>query len=661
MAIKNRKTPPISQISLPKKEDTGEARILLCVLFGLLGLALTGYVTFSQPEFAQFGIFLRGQTGIDLGDLIGSSVFWKLLVGFALGLAAGTKVAGMVNTGNYEFANKAARYGAVFLITMAIYIPAMSAGYIWDDDQEITANPALKNVAGLSEIWSGDKAADYLPLKTTMLWVEYHIWGLAPGGYHTMNIVIHAIAALLLIVALKQMGIPGAWLAGLIFAIHPVHVESVAWVSERKNTLSLVFYLLTFIAYFKFESSKRWAFYWWALAAFVAACLCKSHVVVLPFALVLYCWWKKDRLLLDDLVRSIPFFLLSLFFGWLTIHFQLGRAIGQEEIENFGGWGSRMAMAGMSTWWYLYKAIIPDHLITIYPIWPIIPPKPYQFLYGIAVIVVLFVLWMYRKSWAKGPFFAFAYFVATLLPVMGFIKMSYMRVTLVADHFQYLSDISIIALGCAGVAILYNRLEGSGRQAVVGAVCAVVLTFSAYSWNRAGTFQGEETLWTDTLSKNENTWQAHNHMGAILYMRQDYKKAIYHFKRGVDLRPGNCEVQNNLGLVLAALGNLDAALERYAEAVRIKGDDASIRTNYANGLSLAKRYSEAIEQYRAAVKLPSPNAPGIYFNLGNTLLMQGRTREAVEAYKEALKLAPNFQDAARNLEYAERQLGQTGR
>jgi tetratricopeptide (TPR) repeat protein len=475
-----------------------------------------------------------------------------------------------------------------------------------------------------------------------------------------MNILIHALASLLLIVALKQMGVPGAWLAGLIFAIHPVHVESVAWVSERKNTLSLVFYLLTFIAYFKFERTKRWAFYGWALAAFVAACLCKSHVVVLPFALVLYCWWKRGRITREDLIRIIPFFVLSVICAVLTVYLQHLRAIGQEEIENFGGWGSRFAMAGMSSWWYLYKAIIPARLITIYPIWPIIPFNPYQLLYGVAMLGLVAGLFIamrrYPKPWIRACFFALAYFLATLLPVMGFIKMSYMRVTLAANWFQYLPDIGIIALGCAGAAILYERLHGVGRQALVGAVCAVVLTFSAYSWNRAGTFQGEETLWTDTLSKNENTWQAHNHMGAILYMRQDYKKAIYHFKRGVDLRPGNCEVQNNLGLVLAAMGNLDAALIRYAEAVRIKGDDSSIRTNYANGLSQAKRYEEAVVQYRAAAKLPSQNTPGIYFNLGNTLLMESRASEAIEAYKEALKLAPNFTDAQRNLEYAQRQV-----
>jgi Flp pilus assembly protein TadD len=187
----------------------------------------------------------------------------------------------------------------------------------------------------------------------------------------------------------------------------------------------------------------------------------------------------------------------------------------------------------------------------------------------------------------------------------------------------------------------------------------IVLTFSAYSWNRAGTFQNEETLWTDTInpSKNPNNWQPHNHLGAIYYMRQDYKKAIYHFRRGVELRPGNCEVQNNLGLVLAALGDLDGALLRYAEAVRIKGDDASIRTNYANGLSQAKRYEEAIVQYNEAVKLPSPNKPGIYFNLGNTYLLSGHPKEAADAYREALKLAPNFQEALHNLQYVESQLG----
>lgn len=664
MATKYRKTPSSAKVlpkPVPPPKDTREAKLLLSFLCGLFVLALIGCFSFNKKEYFEFGMFLRGQTGIDLGVLFSSSVFWKLTFGFGIGAVGGYLLSVMVNPGNIQFANKVARYSAVFLITLLIYIPAMSAAYIWDDDQEVHANVALRDFHGLVQAWKGapGTGADYLPLKTTMLWVEYQIWGAKPEGYHVMNIVVHAIAALLLIVALKQLRIPGAWLAGLLFAIHPVHVESVAWVSERKNTLSLVFYLLTFIAYFKFDRTKNWAYYGWALAAFVAAGLCKSHVVVLPAALVLCNWWQRRGFTKEDLLRSIPFFVLSGFFAWLTIHFQFQRAIGGEVIENFGGWGSRIAMAGMSTWWYLYKALCPDHLITIYPIWPIIPPQAYQFLFGIALLVVLAVLWFYRNSWARPYFFAFAYFVATLVPVMGFIKMSYMRVTLVADHFQYLSDISIIALVSAGIALLYQRLGQWGRYSLVGVVAVLVMTFSGYSWNRAGTFQCEETLWLDTLSKNENTWQAHNHMGAIYYSRQDFSRARHHFYRGVQLRPGNCEVQNNMGLVLMAMGELDSALEYYKRAVEIKPDDASIRTNYGNGLAMAKKFSEAVVQYREAVKYPSPNKPAIYFQLGNILFQVSRFREAVDAYEEALKLAPQFKEARNNLEAAQRMLGES--
>jgi Tfp pilus assembly protein PilF len=720
MAKKIVKTPPASRqpratdlpTPPPAPKDTGEARLMLCVLFGLLGLALMGIFFFSDKEKGQFVYFLLGQTGLDVGDLFSSSIFWKLLIGFVMGSGAGLFVVNLVNPGDFELANKVSRYGAIFLITLLIYIPAMTASYIWDDDQEITNNQSLRSWAGLMDAWKGEKnsGADYFPLKTTMLFVEFQtfkgwdewrgakmiaarkdleplavntpenaekrraqlsqVLGHEPGldwpGYHVVNILVHAIAAMLLVVALQGLGIRWAWLGGLLFAIHPVHVESVAWVSELKNTLSMVFYLLTFISYFKFERTNRWLFYGLALLAFVASLLCKTHVVVLPMALVLACWWKKGRLTLPDVLRSIPFFALSLYFGWLTIRFQHERAVGQEIIENFGGWDSRLAMAGMSTWWYLYKAICPDHLITIYPVWPIIPAQAYQYLFGIAMIGLLLALWFYSRSknWVRACFFALAYFVATLIPVMGFIKMSYMRVTLVADHFQYISDISIIALGCAAAAMLYDRLRDLGRKVLVTAIFLLVFTFCGYTWNRAGTFQCEETLWTDTLSKNEKTWQAHNHMGAIEYTRREYKKAIIHFRRGVDLRPGNCEVQNNLGLAFSALGELDAALEHYAKAVDIKGDDSSIRMNYANGLAQAKRFDEAEFQYREAVKwAPVPAKPGVYFNLGNTLLQAGQFQKACDAYREALKISPGFQDAARYLEFAERQMAiqaQTG-
>lgn len=740
---------------------------MLILLFGLFLMFLCSQTVLDESESETFSIFLKGQVGCSF-DALSSVLFWKMTVAFLLG-AGGGYLAGLEIPRHFVAkANWVARVVAIVMLSLVVYIPAMTAGFLWDDDQEITQNRSLQDGYGLWEIWTGgltnDKdaatdpalvkalrvplravekyfkpdttfgahqSADYFPLKTTMLWLEFQLWGHNPDGsaspnaFHVMNIILHAIDALLLWLLLSQLKVPGAWFASLLFAIHPVHVESVAWIAERKNTLSLLFYLLSISAWVKFEDTWKernpdtsdmrfwlwnwrfwqgdfwfwrltwrclqrtcrfwqysWRFWQWkgfdgygdkffllSLFLCLAALLCKTSVVVLPAVLLLCTWWRTGKLTPRDFRLIVPTFVLSLGLALVTIWFQNGRAIGQELIPIGGPW-SRIAGAGFAAWWYLEKALLPVHLNTIYNAVPLLPadlvqkfgliqeagPRASQFIKGIVVLLLVFgTLGAYligdkkRTLPGRTPFFVLAYFLGTLFPVLGFFKMSYMRVALQADHFQYLSDISIIALVAAGITYGWEKAGLRIKPLIVAACALLVCTFSAYSWERAGVHQSEKTLWAACLLGNEASWQAHNHLGAVLYMEQNIAEAHKHFKRAVELKPQNPEVHNNLGLTLNQYGRVEEALVQYREAVRIKGDVPAMRRNYADCLSHLGHLNEAAAEFKIVVD-EDPNDGNAHAGYGYVLSQLQRYPEAQQQFEASLRLNPNDPHARQNLE-----------
>ncbi|MDD5350918.1 MAG: tetratricopeptide repeat protein [Chthoniobacteraceae bacterium] len=726
--------PSQAAVATPQRSAWCEpARLFLAGFGGILVAAIFSFLL-TEEEAVKWAWFLRGQVGF---EFVGTLWFWKLATGFALGAAAGYFAFLEIPEFHWQKANRVALGLALFWVPVLVYIPAMSAGFIWDDDQEITANSALMhqynpaapagerfqtNWKGLWEIWTGgitsdkdsdegrrelgrspapwllktlrvplramerqlfggsdkehypfrcNQFADYFPLKTTMLWVEYQLWGydFGPNGmpvpnphpFHVMNILVHALDGVLLWLLLRQLGVPGAWLGALLFALHPVHAESVAWIAERKNTLSLFFCLLSASAWLKFEGSGKRGFYIGSLLLFVGSLLCKTHVVVFPAVLLLMAWWRHGRLTLRDVVRSIPFFAVAFALAGVTIWFQNDRAIGGEVIP-IGDWPSRIAGAGVVTWSYLSKAILPINLNTIYANtawlwWPLTEPQMWMYLAGALVPMTLLLMLAIQELYplrnpiaTRTPFFVFAFFVGNLFPVLGFFTMSYMRLTLQADHFQYFSDIAIVALEGAIIATLFQKASAAWRPVVVTSAVALVFVFGSYTWERAGVHQSEFTLWDACLKKNEASWQAHNHMGADLYRQRKLKEAAPHFARAVELKPENPEVHNNLGLVLwYYFHNYDAAIAQYREAVRIKGEVIELRRNLAGALMARGLLEEAAEQYRIMIK-DAPNDSDSHGALGAALANLGRFAEAKAEMETALRINPGNGPARQNYE-----------
>jgi len=567
--------------------------------------------------------------------------------------------------------------GAVLLV----YLPALRAGFVWDDEQLITSNPLLRTFSGLIEIWSGGRTADYFPITNTAFWIEHHLFGDNPLGYHALNILLQAADAVLVWLVLRRLQIPGAWFAGLIFGIHPVHVESVAWISELKNVLAMFFTLLSILCFVEIdEKPRRRTWYILSLIFFALALLSKTQVVFMPTVLVLCLWWRARDFatLRREAIRTWPFFVMAAVFGLITTWFQ-NRGIGEEEII-IGSVARRFVNAGMAVWWYAGKVFLPARLMAIYPRWRFDSPDLSEWLPLIALVSLIGLLWFFRNRGLRGGFVAAGYFVVALLPVIGLVRMAYLRSgTLVADHLQYFADVSLIALVCAGVTMLANR----GRRELKTAIAVISIlsigVMGVCAWQRTQVLHDEESLWRDNLAKNPDAWQAHARLGQHFFRQEKYSDAIEHLRRAVELKPELPEDHNLLGLAYCRAEQFDQGIGEYREALRLKeakpsaGQTASvatIRTNLANALTIIgnnlsngareipaeamRRYEEAIAQYEKALEL-EPNQPGIHRNLGILLARLGRYDEAKAHLRATLQIVPNEPAARETLKEIEAQ------
>ncbi|HVP13399.1 MAG TPA: tetratricopeptide repeat protein [Phycisphaerae bacterium] len=520
--------------------------------------------------------------------------------------------------------------GAVLLaaLTVLVYVPAMRAQFIWDDDDYVQNNQTLRSVVGLSRIWFQIGATpQYYPLVHTSYWIEYHLWGLNPTGYHLVNILLHALGAILLWRVLTLLGLPGAWVAAAIFALHPVQVESVAWITERKNVLAGVCYFGSALAYFRFalpqagndRPGHQRAWYCLALALYVCALFSKTVTCSLPAAVLLVLWWKRGRLRWRDAALLIPFVVLGLGFGILTAVMEKYRvgAFGEEWDLSFV---QRVLIAGRVLWFYAGKLVFPAQLVFIYPRWHVDPASWPQYLFPLTAVAVLVLMWLGRRRFGRGPLAAILLFVGTLFPALGFFNVYPMRYSFVADHFQYLAAVGLIVLAVAGACRCADRL-GAGRGTVTAAAAVILAILGTLTVRQARIYSDLETLWTDTLRKNPGAWMAHNNLANLLREKGNASGAMEHLR---------------------------AAMEHFQEAVRINPRDPSVHNNLAGLLIGMGRINEAIEQCHQALRL-QPDYPDAHRNLALALSASGRTREAIEQCRELLRLRPNNTDGLNNL------------
>jgi tetratricopeptide (TPR) repeat protein len=543
----------------------------------------------------------------------------------------------------------------LFLLTFLAYLPALHGGFIWDDEIMVSKSPMIRSPEGLYTIWCTTSLPDFFPLTSTSLWLEWRLWGMDPLGYHVTNLLLHAGSVILLWRVLRRLNVPGAWLVAAVFGVHPVNVESVAWIAQRKNTLAMFFYAATLLAYLKFDGTGRRGWYWFGVVAFVLALLSKTSVAPLPAVLLLCIWWRRGTITRRDAWQTVPFFAAAAILSLVTIWFQNHRAIGGDVVQT-AGLAGRAATAGCAVWFYIYKALLPLNLAFIYPHWEIDPHAAVSYLPLAALVLGFVVCWKWRQSWGRAALFGLGYFVVMLLPVLGFFDIYFQLYSLVADHWQYFSLIGVIAMAVALVARVLQAVGGVWFGRAVAT--AVLATLSALTWSQTRIYASNETIWQDTLAKNPACWVAHSNFGLCLKGEGDYTGAEAQYRAALKYRPDFDEALDNLGALLIDTGRADEAIEYLQKAV---GNDFNFGAAHHDlGIALVQRgrFDEAMAHFRAAIKY-NPNDPISHNSLGNMLVLHQEYAAAMPEYEEALRLNPAYSEAHNNMGYALENLGRT--
>ena len=535
-------------------------------------------------------------------------------------------------------------WGALLFVATAIaYEHIRHAGFIWDDDMHLTKNPCIVGPLGFAGIWT-TSAATYYPLTLTSFWIQHALWGLNPLPYHIFNVAMHAACAVALWRVLLALNLRGAWFAAAVWALHPVQVESAAWITELKNTQSCLFYLLGALAFLKWLNARNAVWYTLALLCAVAAILSKASTVMLPVVLGLCWWWQERRWHWRNVLWLLPFLAISLGASAWTIWEQQyhSGAIGEEWNQTLP---QRIIIAGKVIWFYLGKLLWPHPLIFIYPRWQINAADPLAYFPIAAAIVTGLLLWWYRGGVMRAAFFAYAYFVVSLVPVLGIFNVYFFRYSYVGDHLQYLATIGPLVFIASLIVIALRRLPAAARAVATPGVCgALLLTLGILTWRETFTYTDEETLWRTTIARNPGAWIGHNNLGKL----DRPEEALAHFRRALELYPRFSHAHNNIAAILMPAGQVDEALRHWAAAIEIEPTYGDARYNYGSALLQLGRASDAIPQLQVALQIDPANADA-HYNLASAYLQTGQRADAVASLEKALTIKPQDIEVLTNL------------
>ena len=490
------------------------------------------------------------------------------------------------------------------VVTILAYQHAWHGGFLWDDDAYIINNELLTTADGWQRIWfSLDSPSQYFPLTYSTFRIEHALWGLNTTGYHWVNLLLHVGNALLVWAVLARLKIPGSWLAAAIFALHPVQVESVAWITERKNVLMGFFFLLTLLAWIAFvdkRTRRPWIFYCLALICYVLALSAKATACTLPAALFLILWLQKKPITMRRLIQIVPFVVLGIGMGLLAVWWERYHQGTNRGVFTFLSPIERILVASRAVWFYLSKIFWPSNLTFIYPRWNISPADLIDYIWLLAGIAACVAIYFVRRYFGRSVEVAAAFFVATLTPVLGFIMLFTFRYTFVADHYQYLACIGPIALASAGIVSLSDKFTHY-RAVIVSAALLVVASFGTLTWRQAATYSDIETLWRTTLARNPECWMAHTNIGIVFLQQGKIDDAIAHYRLALQMQADSWDAEYNLGTALVAKGQVDEAILHCERAVGMRPTDPDAQVSLGNALFEKGRIDEAIAHYQKAI------------------------------------------------------------
>lgn len=550
-------------------------------------------------------------------------------------------------------------FHAIMLLAVAVlvYLPAMRAGFIWDDDVLLWDNPLVHAPDGWWRFWMTMEMPQYFPVTWTSFWIEWRLWGAHPTGYHVTNILLHALSCGMIWRVLLRLRIPGAWWAALLFAVHPVNVESVAWVSERKNLLALVFFLAAWRAYLVFEQTPSPARYAAAFGWFLLAVLSKSTAVVLPLVLLLSAWWQRQRLTRVDWKRTTPFFIGGLAAGTVSLFLQA-------ETPAPDGYGYTQTPAeplvwvlslGHSVGFYLGKAFWP---VDLAPFYPLVVPNPQRwpaYIPTALCLIAAVLLWWGRRGPFRPVATAAAFYVVTLMPVVALGNLVSWRAAPRADHLQHMSLIAVVAL-VAGTA---TRWMPARAWMITGTTITIIL--GVLTWRQSTIYRDPITYWEAAVRAAPRQARPRYNLGVTYFEHRRYAEAEQQFHETLALRPGHALAHFNLGLVYLATGRPSEARASFETAVRLLPQRAEFHYNLAKLLTAEGRWAEAVEHYEQSSRLP-PHSPRqdirarareeliiARYNYGVTLARRGQWQEAEEQFRAVITAQPGHAAAHYNL------------
>ena len=544
------------------------------------------------------------------------------------------------------------------LLVAVFYIPAFGGGFVWDDVL-ITKLRAVSSWDGILWIWFDPVRAyfqtdvaenHYWPIVYTTFWIEHKLWGFHPAGYHAINILLHFINTVLIWRLLARLAVPGALFAAALFAVHPLHVESVAWAISRKDLLCALFYICALVAWVRFTESPRRRLYAAALSLLAAALLCKSIAITFPAALLILQWWRRGRLVRADILRAVPFFLVALVFGGADLWFYKMQGLHSFDYSL----AERTVIAASALWFYVGKLFWPAGLAVIYPLWEIRVSDPLGLACLAGAVATPAALWALRGRIGRGPLACVLFFGVTLSPVLGFIDYDYMRVSFVADRYQYLAGTGIIVLFAAAAARAAGMLPPSAGKATKAAALAVLVLLGSLTWRQSGIYKDELTFFDHVLSLNPRAYGAHYNIGLEMFRLGRIEDSEKYFRLAVETDPGDQKAVYNLGEILRGRHKYAESLEAYRSAIEMKPDDSKAHFAMGKALFALGRHAEAISSMERATELqinPFMLAE-MHDVIGRTLEMMGRRGEAEKHFdlsmKARLALNPSSPEAFLN-------------
>ena len=535
---------------------------------------------------------------------------------------------------------------ALFLLVAVSYGPAYFASFVWDD-RVFAQALAVRDLDGLGRIWfSPSEIRDeghYWPLVYTTFWLEHKLWGFAPAGYHIVNVLLHVANTLLLWRLAERLAVPGAWAIAAVFAVHPLHVESVAWVIERKDLLSGLFYLAAFLTWVGFAERPRPGRYVLALALFALGMLCKSIVVTLPAALAIWHWWKQGRIAGIDLLRLAPLAAAGAAIAALDVSFYNER----EPVSLGYGAVERVLIAAQALWFYVGKLLWPGGLAVIYPHWEVSAGDPAAWACVAAAGAAIAGLWLFRSRLGRGPLAGALFFAVTLSPVLGFVDYGYMQFSFVADRHQYLAGIGLMAVIVGAAARGASRLPPAWRKGAGGAAAAVLVLLGTLTWRHAEIYRDGTTLFTHVIAHNPTARFAHRNLGEALTKEGRWTEALAAFRIAAEHAPDDARDHSNVGAALIMLNRHDEAEEPFRRALALDPKSAYALQNFASLKIRQKRYREALEFYRRLVRT-DPRNPSAHHGMGTALYFLGDHEMALASLERALALDPMREDIRTN-------------